>query len=157
MSEDDDHEGPPNKRQKLDVDAVTDAGCTPPPSTSEQAIAGEATATSLRRPISPPPLRRQRTPRSPTPQPPLQTEAHVTGSSPASPPADEHTQRRPTAAQEIDRRETKYVGSPFQLTRIRDLAPHQNKDTVGLRDILGDPMIKECWNFNYLFDLDFVM
>jgi hypothetical protein len=22
---------------------------------------------------------------------------------------------------------------------------------------LGDPLIKECWNFNFLFDLDFVM
>ncbi|KAJ5150043.1 hypothetical protein N7448_001621 [Penicillium atrosanguineum] len=32
-----------------------------------------------------------------------------------------------------------------------------NVDTVKLRDILGDPMIRECWNFNYLFDVDFVM
>jgi tyrosyl-DNA phosphodiesterase-1 len=50
-----------------------------------------------------------------------------------------------------------YVPSPVQLTRIKDLAPHQNVNTVGLKDILGDPMIKECWNFNFLFDLDFVM
>ncbi|KAF2684493.1 phospholipase D/nuclease, partial [Lentithecium fluviatile CBS 122367] len=50
-----------------------------------------------------------------------------------------------------------YVRTPFQLTRIKALAAHQNVDTVGLRDILGDPMIKECWNFNYLFDVDFVM
>jgi len=28
---------------------------------------------------------------------------------------------------------------------------------VGLRDILGDPMIRECWQFNYLFDVDFLM
>lgn len=50
-----------------------------------------------------------------------------------------------------------YVASPFQLTKIRDLAPHQNVDTVELKDVLGDPAIRECWNFNFLFDLDFVM
>jgi tyrosyl-DNA phosphodiesterase-1 len=161
MSADDDHEGPPSKRQKFDLDAITEAGYTAPPSTSEQAIAGETIATSLQRPISPPPLRsKQRTPRSPTPhtpQLPLQIESHVIRSSPVSPSADENTRRRPTANQETNRRETKWVRSPFQLTRIRDLAPHQNGDTVGLKDILGDPMIKECWNFNYLFDLNYLM
>lgn len=30
-------------------------------------------------------------------------------------------------------------------------------DTVRLRDILGDPMIRECWQFNYLIDVDFLM
>jgi tyrosyl-DNA phosphodiesterase-1 len=52
---------------------------------------------------------------------------------------------------------TNYVLSPFQLTHIQDMRPHQNVDAVQLKDILGDPMIKECWNFNFLFDLDFVM
>lgn len=50
-----------------------------------------------------------------------------------------------------------FLPSPIQLTRIQDLSPAQNLDTVGLGDILGDPMIKECWNFNFLFDIDFVM
>jgi tyrosyl-DNA phosphodiesterase-1 len=50
-----------------------------------------------------------------------------------------------------------YATSPIQLTRIEDMPPHQNVDAVSLKDILGHPMIKECWNFNYLFDLDFVM
>jgi tyrosyl-DNA phosphodiesterase-1 len=49
------------------------------------------------------------------------------------------------------------IASPIQLTRIRDLAPHQNVDTVQLKDILGNPLIRECWNFNFLFDIDFVM
>jgi tyrosyl-DNA phosphodiesterase 1 len=52
---------------------------------------------------------------------------------------------------------TRYVSSPSQLTTIQDLAPHQNVDAVGLGDILGDPMIRECWNFNFLFDVNFVM
>ena len=47
--------------------------------------------------------------------------------------------------------------SPFQLTRIRDLPPELNKDTVTLKDILGDPLISECWEFNYLHDIDFLM
>lgn len=47
--------------------------------------------------------------------------------------------------------------SPFQLTWIRDLPESSNKDAVSLRDILGDPMISECWEFNYLHNLDFLM
>ncbi|KAL5385615.1 hypothetical protein DPSP01_004728 [Paraphaeosphaeria sporulosa] len=146
-----DHEGPPTKRRKLDLD-ITDTGCTPP-SISEEAVTGEANTTSLQRPISPPPLRsRHHTPRSPTPptsQLHLLVDEHVSESSRA--PADE------TAEPLCSPTELKFVRLPFQLTRIRDLAPHQNADAVGLRDILGDPMIKECWNFNYLFSVDFVM
>lgn len=37
------------------------------------------------------------------------------------------------------------------------MAPHHNADTLTLHDILGDPMIRECWNFNYLFDIGFIM
>jgi hypothetical protein len=47
--------------------------------------------------------------------------------------------------------------SPIQLTRIRDLPSSNNIDTVSLRDLIGDPMIKECWQFNFLLDLDFIM
>lgn len=51
------------------------------------------------------------------------------------------------------------IPSPIQLTRIRDFSDSlkNNEDTVRLRDILGDPMIRECWQFNYLFDVDFLM
>jgi hypothetical protein len=35
--------------------------------------------------------------------------------------------------------------SPWQLTRIRDLPDEVNKDTVSLQDLLGDPLIRECW------------
>ncbi|TID23623.1 tyrosyl-DNA phosphodiesterase 1 [Venturia nashicola] len=47
--------------------------------------------------------------------------------------------------------------SPIQLTRIQNLPSSHNVDTVSLRDLIGDPMIKECWQFNYLLDLDFIM
>ncbi|KXG54169.1 Tyrosyl-DNA phosphodiesterase [Penicillium griseofulvum] len=54
-------------------------------------------------------------------------------------------------------RPTKIVNSPVQLTHIRDLSNGNNVDTIRLRDILGDPMIRECWQFNFLFDVDFLM
>ncbi|KAK4192732.1 putative tyrosyl-DNA phosphodiesterase [Podospora australis] len=47
--------------------------------------------------------------------------------------------------------------SPFQLTKIKDLPAELNKDTYTLKDILGDPLISECWEFNYLHDIDFLM
>lgn len=49
------------------------------------------------------------------------------------------------------------VQSPFQLTHIRDLPADHNVDAVRVTDILGDPMIRECWQFNYLFDVDWLM
>lgn len=52
---------------------------------------------------------------------------------------------------------SKLVRSPFQLTAIRDLPAASNVDSVSLKDILGDPLIAECWEFNYLHDLDFLM
>ncbi|KAH8659164.1 tyrosyl-DNA phosphodiesterase [Tricladium varicosporioides] len=52
---------------------------------------------------------------------------------------------------------TKLVSSPFNLTWIRDLPESSNIEAVNLKDILGDPLISECWEFNYLHDLDFLM
>jgi tyrosyl-DNA phosphodiesterase-1 len=45
----------------------------------------------------------------------------------------------------------KLIPSPIQLTNIRDLpaSSGNNVDTIRLRDILGDPMIRECWQFNF--------
>ncbi|KAH8691319.1 putative tyrosyl-DNA phosphodiesterase [Talaromyces proteolyticus] len=56
-------------------------------------------------------------------------------------------------------RQPRVLRSPVQLSHIRDL-PHSsgnNVDTIQLRDILGDPLIRECWQFNYCFDVDFIM
>ncbi|KAK0645653.1 tyrosyl-DNA phosphodiesterase-domain-containing protein [Cercophora newfieldiana] len=47
--------------------------------------------------------------------------------------------------------------SPFHLTTIQDLPPNLNTDTLTLRDLLGDPLISECWEFNYLHDIDFLL
>ena len=52
---------------------------------------------------------------------------------------------------------TRFLPSPFRLSKVEGLADDCNVDAISLRDILGDAMIKECWLFNYLFDVDFVM
>ncbi|KIW66451.1 hypothetical protein PV04_05786 [Phialophora macrospora] len=49
------------------------------------------------------------------------------------------------------------IASPFKLTRIHDLPSSENIDTVSLHDILGNPLIKEAWIFNYCFDVDWLM
>ena len=51
----------------------------------------------------------------------------------------------------------KMISSPVQLSQIQELPATSNVDAVSLKDILGDPLIKECWAFNYLFDIDFLM
>ncbi|KAE9985580.1 hypothetical protein EG328_007246 [Venturia inaequalis] len=51
----------------------------------------------------------------------------------------------------------KILSSPIKLTRIQNLPGLHNVDAVSLRDLIRDPMIKECWQFNYMLDLDFIM
>ncbi|PGH30971.1 tyrosyl-DNA phosphodiesterase 1 [[Emmonsia] crescens] len=65
----------------------------------------------------------------------------------------------PYISQEMPPLPSRDIPSPIQLTHIRDFpaSPDNNTDAVKLRDILGDPLIKECWQFNYMFDVDFLM
>lgn len=49
------------------------------------------------------------------------------------------------------------IASPFRLTSIRDLPDSDNLGTISLSDLIGDPLIAELWEFNYLHDLDFLM
>ncbi|RYC63831.1 hypothetical protein CHU98_g2371 [Xylaria longipes] len=49
------------------------------------------------------------------------------------------------------------IASPFRLTTIRDLSDALNVDAVSLSDLIGDPLIAELWDFNYLHDIDFLM
>ena len=57
----------------------------------------------------------------------------------------------------VGRPKAKVVPSPVQLNFIEELPAISNVNTISLGSILGDPMIKECWLFNYLFDMDFIM
>jgi len=143
------HGGSPTaKRRKLDRDAAGNMTDSTPPSSQE---AGKG----LNRPISPPPARRLRS-RTPTPSTPrIEADAH--GPHPKPTPGPSAAASTSSRICLDDSKTTKYISSPFKLTKIQDLAAHQNVDAVGLGDILGDPMIRECWNFNFLFDVDFVM
>lgn len=47
--------------------------------------------------------------------------------------------------------------SPIQLTRVRGLSAQDNDDTISLHNILGDPLIKEAWIFNFCFDVGWTM
>ena len=46
--------------------------------------------------------------------------------------------------------------SPFRLTRVSDLPDNKNADTVTLTEIIGSPLVRECWFFDYLYDVDWV-
>lgn len=94
---------------------------------------GRSTPQTLAHPISPP---RRRAQQPPPPQEDLGP-PHV------------QAEERPGRPQRFK--------SPFQLTAIRDLPAEANVDAVMLRDVLGDPLIAECWEFNYLHDIDFLM
>ncbi|PGH27033.1 hypothetical protein AJ80_01218 [Polytolypa hystricis UAMH7299] len=96
-------------------------------------------------------------------QPASRTKSLVSLSRSITPPPS----RRPQAEEEHSFRSQKKpnsslsssIPSPIQLTHIRDISASSgnNVDAIKLRDILGDPLIKECWQFNYLFDVDFLM
>jgi tyrosyl-DNA phosphodiesterase-1 len=50
----------------------------------------------------------------------------------------------------------RYIPSAFQLTRIKDLLPAHNVDTITLHDILGHPLLSTVWQFNYLHSIPFI-
>ena len=75
----------------------------------------------------------------------------------ASPPCDRNYES-PKLTKEATPTQSKILfASPVQLNFIEELPASSNVDCISLGSILGDPMIKECWLFNYLFDMDFVM
>ncbi|KAF2705657.1 phospholipase D/nuclease [Pleomassaria siparia CBS 279.74] len=141
---------PASKRRKLNRDQPTDDVT----SAHETENIGSKT---LNRWISPPASRRRRsaTPEVSTPRVQAQHEQWINTEQTLV------TTATPGLVQGEDRDDEKrcveFIASPIQLTSIKDLAREQNADAVGLGDILGDPMIKECWNFNYLFDVEFVV
>lgn len=78
-------------------------------------------------------------------------------SRPISPPRKKSRQPPQTKVASCPIQTGSVVSSPWQLTWIRDLPEDQNRDAITLRDLLGDPLISECWEFNYLHDIPFLM
>lgn len=114
---------------------------------SSQLSTASATLASLHRSITPPPKTRSR--HSPA--------ADAACSDPSK--THSESQRNGSNPAHSQNPSPRVIPSPIQLTHIKDLPDQRglNVDTVRLRDILGDPMIRECWQFNYLFDVDFLM
>jgi tyrosyl-DNA phosphodiesterase 1 len=104
---------------------------------------------SLHRPVSPPPLRRKTT-----------SASAITSASSSQQDVFEEELMRSENRRKLSRQAAigeNVLPSPFTLTRIEDLPESENVDTVGIKDILGDVMIREAWVFNFLVDLDWVM
>ncbi|KAK7748635.1 hypothetical protein SLS53_000656 [Cytospora paraplurivora] len=121
---------PPSKRRRLSVDDDGRDTAGKPGTTG-----GSSTPRSLSHPVSPPRKRNRLTP---------------------TPAEDINPQSEPTSPKSLNS-ERRIFKSPFKLTWIRDLPDSANNDAVTLGDILGDPLIAECWNFNYLHDIDFML
>lgn len=111
-------------------------------SISSSSTPAENGLVSLHRSITPPPFRRR--------------ESSIQAS---QAPHHKEQEQKQKQQQQQQSKPTVLLPSPIQLTHIRDLPPSSgnNAETVQLRDILGDPMIRECWQFNYLFDVDYLM
>jgi tyrosyl-DNA phosphodiesterase-1 len=64
---------------------------------------------------------------------------------------------KPVAASSASGSTIQSIPSPFRLLKIKDLPTNDNMDTVGIQDILGDPMLKQVWLFNYMHNIPWVM
>lgn len=49
------------------------------------------------------------------------------------------------------------VIAPLTLTSISGLPEAANRGSTTLHSLIGDPLVRELWVFNFLIDLDFVM
>jgi tyrosyl-DNA phosphodiesterase-1 len=150
MEEHDLDDGPPHKRRRFEsIPTVIDETVNE----KETGIPKETVLKGLDRPISPPLVRRRGATKALSTQLHQQQEDEIAQAAQDKDPQNKHVVvQNGSAATKIT-----FISSPIQLTRIRDLAPAQNVDTVSLREILSDSLIKECWNINFLFDVDFVM
>ncbi|MCJ1393354.1 tyrosyl-DNA phosphodiesterase 1 [Xylographa bjoerkii] len=63
----------------------------------------------------------------------------------------------PNSLKQLTQSGIQLIPSPIHLTKVEGLSPALNIDTISLQDLVGDPLIRECWVFNYLFDVEFLM
>lgn len=116
---------------------------------AKKKITSETSHSRLKSSISPPP---KRTPEGKAYEPSTSGELNV-----LKVPLASKQGLSPCAQDGHSSRTSCLKASPIQLSTVNGLPASSNIDTVSLGDILGDPLIKECWLFNYLFDVDFIM
>ena len=132
------------KRRKANSGIVVDLDQQPDEDTGSCNV--KHVSDSLKKSISPPAIRRYKN-LEPLIDTNSQLFAAVSTSSPSS-----SSPKKPVSSSTI-----KIIPSPVQLSTVDELPVLSNIDAVSLKDILGDPLIKECWLFNYLFDVDFIL
>lgn len=140
---------PPFKRRRLGKDG------SDLPEASDDALILPRT---LSHPISPPPRKKPR-PRGPLTEQSEELEikppwslASINGVS-----KEQAAEDTSSSTRSQNGTSSHVFSSPFHLTWVQDLPDAANTDAVTLRDLLGDPLIAECWEFNYLHDIDFLM
>lgn len=134
---------PLRKRQRLSNDDANNNTEETPPSSETQLLP----RTLDDDPISPPPRKR---PRATAPSTTSTTTTTTTKTATGEEISSSNQSSDASASPSV-------FGSPFHLTWVQDLPDAANTDALTLRDLLGDPLIAECWNFNYLHDIDFLM
>ena len=103
--------------------------------------ASTSTSSSLTHPISPPAIKRSK-----------KVSIDLT--------KDDNPQTSGSVAPDVSKQHTSSgteLPSPIHLTKVEGLSSALNLDTFSLQDLVGDPLIRECWVFNYLFDVEFLM
>ncbi|KAF3922992.1 hypothetical protein ABW20_dc0103192 [Dactylellina cionopaga] len=120
-----------------------------------------SSASSLNRDISPPPLRRQTGTSTPASRPNSKnapSPASTATLEPSSPiPHPDTIDLTSPAPDDTPTSDTLIISSPFKLTHIANFTRNQNLDTVTISDILGNPLIKEVWSFNFMHDLTWLV
>ena len=117
----------------------------------------DAFQSSRDRSISPPPKRHASTVRGRSEREEAGTLGVVNAAAPFTLSSDNGSDPSKSTKQATSPQSRTLFPSPMQLNFVEQLPASSNVDCVSLRSILGDPMIRECWLFNYLFDMDFVM
>ncbi|KAF7505866.1 hypothetical protein GJ744_012488 [Endocarpon pusillum] len=140
---------PARKRQRIDDHSLR----TSHPVAVEVRSRRAAFLASLDRGVSPPAGRESPPPATTAIEQALQTEAKT--ETPQNPPISPVIGQLGT--QSAATSNCAIFQSPFKLTHIRDLPANANIDTISVRDILGDVMLKEVWLFDFLYDVDWVM
>lgn len=140
---------PDRKRQRTDDYSLN----TPQSAATEVRTRRSAFLASLNRGVSPPAGRESPSPGTTGIEKALQDRSKTDTPNMAPPPPLTEQLRTRTA----NSSKCRVVPSPFKLTRIRDVPANANVDTVGVKDILGDVMLREVWLFDFLYDVDWVM
>lgn len=146
------------KRRKLDLNGRDPEGEEIPQTNTSCTSIGKSNVLDTRRSISPP-IRRKHRAAQGLSQSTEETLHSIEGTSHIVKPDTPEQVSKISTLSSFSPNGTpiNLIPSPVHLISVEDLPNTVNIDTISLKDILGNPLIQECWVFNYLIDVDFVM